>query len=160
MTTYGEFVMHCSRALLLETLAHHPTLVASTSPKTLNQTLKRMLLKRIPLKRTLLKRIPRLQTPFGSPDMSPRENRNRTRTRSRESGIIFHHPPEEAFTAINNFTSAFGYELSVKRSVAKKGVLKHVYYTCVRGGKLRTQWMSRPGSDRGQPSVLSAHLMP
>ena len=128
-STYGEFVMHCSRALLLETWAPHPTLVASTSPSV-----------------TSIRHSNPVEAnpPAADPlQLSRYENRNqnRTRTRSRESGRISHRPwkmtPEEALTAVNNFTSAFGYELLVKRSVDKKGVLKHVYYTCVRGGKLR-----------------------
>jgi MULE transposase domain len=44
---------------------------------------------------------------------------------------------DEASTAINSFATMHGYAVSVKRSVKKKGVLKHIYYQCVRGGPFR-----------------------
>ncbi|KAN0067156.1 hypothetical protein V8E54_014803 [Elaphomyces granulatus] len=47
--------------------------------------------------------------------------------------------PDEAIAAINSFATVHGYAVSVKRSVKKKDVLKHVYYQCVRGGKFRAR---------------------
>jgi hypothetical protein len=154
MTTYGEFVMHCSRALFLETWAHHPTLVASTSPSVTSDfesDIEANVVEANPIEANPVEANPPAADPL---QLSRYESEGESESESESESDSDSEPrirdnlpppmedvfttPEEALTAINNFTSAFGYELSVKRSVAKKGVLKHVYYTCVRGGKLRT----------------------
>jgi hypothetical protein len=52
------------------------------------------------------------------------------------------------------FATVHGYAVSVKRSVKKKDVLKHVYYQCVRGGKCRAR-VDEPNRKRQKTSRRS-----
>ena len=76
-----------------------------------------------------------LSDPLSDPDSDDEQPRHRADLPPSPEST--YNTSDEASTAINSFATMHGYAVSVKRSVKKKGVLRHIYYQCVRSSRSR-----------------------